>query len=339
MGNALIVGAGSWGTALSLVLADNGYNVKLWDVDRENLDSIRVHHENFKYLPGVFLPQSVSVAEDVNECYRSSDLVVFAVPAQHFGQVFRDADAVLNKDALIVNVAKGIDQNSLKRMSEIALEILPDANYAVLSGPSHAEEVGRRIPTMVTVASYKREVALQAQDAFMNPRLRVYTNDDVVGVELGGSLKNIIAVMTGISDGLGYGDNTRAAMMTRGLTEITRLGIKLGADPNTFSGLSGMGDLIVTSGSMHSRNRRCGILIGQGLEPEQAVKEVGMVVEGVYTARAALKLAREYNVNMPITEALVEIMDGKISARDAFSGIMLREKKHENEDILKKINA
>ena len=258
---------------------------------------------------------------------------MFSVPAQHFRSAFEDALMYLPSDALIVNVAKGIEQKSLKRMSEIAFSLKKDAHYVVLSGPSHAEEVGRGMPTTVAVASPQIEYAEEAQDIFMNDFLRIYTNDDVAGVELGGSLKNIIALGAGISDGLGYGDNAKAAMMTRGITEITRLGVKLGALPITFSGLSGIGDLIVTCTSMHSRNRRCGIMIGEGMDPQEATEKVGMVVEGIYTTDAAYRLAKSVGVEMPITEAIYKIINGELPAKDAVGMLMARSRKHENEDL------
>ena len=220
-------------------------------------------------------------------------------------------------------------------MSEIAYSVKPDVKYVVLSGPSHAEEVGREMPTTVAVASRDMALAREAQDIFMNDFFRIYTNDDVAGLELGGSLKNIIALGAGIADGLGYGDNAKAAMMTRGIVEMTRLGVELGAKPETFSGLSGVGDLIVTCCSMHSRNRRCGILIGQGKDPKEAVKEVGMVVEGMYTADAAYRLAKKVGVEMPITEAIYKVVQGEIAAADAVYALMTRARKGENETLVK----
>ncbi len=332
--NIAVMGAGSWGTALAVTLGRNGHRVRMWDINDVHLKDIKEHRENRRFLPEVLLPEDVDVSADKEEMLSGADLVLFSVPAQHFRRAMTDALNYLPKDALIVNVAKGIEQQSLQRMSEIAFSIDPGLRYVVLSGPSHAEEVGRGMPTTVTVASPRREWAEEAQDLFMNDYLRIYTNDDVAGVELGGSLKNIIALGAGISDGLGYGDNAKAAMMTRGMTEITRLGVRLGADPLTFSGLSGIGDLIVTCTSMHSRNRRCGIMIGQGMPPSEAVEKVGMVVEGMYTTDAAYRLAKKVNVEMPITEAIYQVINGELPAKEAVNRLMSRSRKHENEDVL-----
>ncbi len=239
----------------------------------------------------------------------------------------------LKPEMVAVNVAKGIEQKTLLRMSQIAKEMLPELRYVVLSGPSHAEEVGRLMPTTVAVAAEELALAEYVQDIFMTDTFRVYTNTDVAGVEFGGALKNIIALGAGISDGMGYGDNAKAALMTRGMTEMSRLGVALGAQEGTFAGLSGMGDLIVTCTSMHSRNRRCGILIGQGVSPEAATKQVGMVVEGMFTAEAAWQLSRKAGVEMPITEAIYNVINGNIDAKKAVSALMTRRRKHEMEDI------
>jgi glycerol-3-phosphate dehydrogenase (NAD(P)+) len=328
-----IMGAGSWGTALAVTLAGNGHHVSMWDINQTHLKDIEKNRENKCFLPGVPLPGGVEISENKKDILEKADVVLFSVPAQHFRNAFEDALMFIPSDALIVNVAKGIEQKSLKRMSEIAFSLKEDAHYVVLSGPSHAEEVGRGMPTTVAVASPQIKYAEEVQDIFMNNFLRIYTNDDVAGVELGGSLKNIIALGAGISDGLGYGDNAKAAMMTRGMTEITRLGVKLGALPITFSGLSGIGDLIVTCTSMHSRNRRCGIMIGEGMHPQEAIEKVGMVVEGMYTTDAAYQLAKSVGVEMPITEAIYKIINGDLPANDAVGMLMARSRKHENEDL------
>lgn len=235
----------------------------------------------------------------------------------------------LDNDKVIINVAKGIEQNTLKRLSEVAYELRKDVKYAVLSGPSHAEEVGRKLPTTVAIASEDTEIAKYVQDLFFTDRFRTYVNDDVVGVELGGALKNIIALGAGISDGMGFGDNAKAALMTRGLTEISRLGIALGAKQETFAGLTGMGDLIVTCTSMHSRNRRCGIMIGEGLSPVEATEKIGMVVESMFTTKAAYGLAKKVGVEMPITEKIYEVINGELKAADAVEILMGRERKNE----------
>ena len=290
--------------------------------------------ENVRYLPGVKLPGGISIKKTPEEVLSQVELVVFSAPAQHFRSALTQAKPYLTKDMVLVNVAKGIEQKTLLRLSQIAFELVPGANYVALSGPSHAEEVGQGLPTTLVAASPNPALAELVQDVFMSKRLRVYTNTDLVGVELGGALKNIIALGAGISDGMGFGDNAKAALMTRGLTEITRLGIELGALESTFAGLTGVGDLIVTCTSMHSRNRRCGIMIGEGMDPKDAIQKVGMVVEGVYTTEAAYQLAKKMGVEMPITEKIYQVIQGKLNARDAVTQLMSREKKHETEESL-----
>ena len=290
------------------------------------------HRENVDYLPGVQLSDNIQMAYSSEEALKDADVVLFSAPAQHFRSALTSAKEYIRPDALIINVAKGIEKGTHKRMSEIATEIMGDEvmdRYVVLSGPSHAEEVGRRMPTTVATASRNMEAAKKIQDLCMTDRFRVYTIDDVVGVELGGALKNIIALGAGISDGMGFGDNAKAALMTRGLAEITRLGIKLGARPETFAGLTGTGDLIVTCTSMHSRNRRCGIMMGEGMAPEEATAKVGMVVEGMFTAEAAYELAKIAGVEMPITDAIYQVTQGMLKASDAVGLLMERDKKHE----------
>ena len=282
-----------------------------------------------RYLPGIKFPDTLNVKDSVKETLEGRDIVLFSAPAQHFRSALTGAKEYLTKEMVVVNVAKGIEQGSLMRMSEIALEIAPDMKYVALSGPSHAEEVGKAMPTTVAVASTNPEYAKYIQEEFSTERFRVYTSDDVVGLELGGALKNIIALGAGISDGMGFGDNAKAALMTRGLAEMKRLGLKLGADPQTFLGLAGVGDLIVTCTSMHSRNRRCGIMIGEGMNPKEATEKVGMVVEGMFTAIAAKELAMKVDVDMPITESINDVIDGKISAKEAVEYLMGREKRHE----------
>ena len=324
-----ITGAGSWGTALATVLAGKGHRVRIWDIDERHLRSMEEHRENVDYLPGVPLDDNIEITYTTEAALKDADVVLFSAPAQHFREALTSALEYIGNAAIVINVAKGIEQKSLKRMSEIAAEHLDLDRYVVLSGPSHAEEVGRRLPTTVAAASYDLKAAEAVQDLFMTDRFRVYTTEDVVGVELGGALKNIIALGAGISDGMGFGDNAKAALMTRGLAEITRLGIKLGARPETFAGLTGTGDLIVTCTSMHSRNRRCGIMIGEGMSPEEATKKVGMVVEGMFTTEAAYELARRENVEMPITEAIYIAIKGEITAAEAVGLLMGRTRKHE----------
>lgn len=329
-----IFGAGSWGTALAVSLAGGGHSVGIWDINAEHLAQMEQERENVRYLPGVKLPGGISIKKTPEEVLSQVELVVFSAPAQHFRSALTQAKPYLTKDMVLVNVAKGIEQKTLLRLSQIAFELAPGANYVALSGPSHAEEVGQGLPTTLVAASPHPALAELVQDVFMSKRLRVYTNTDLVGVELGGALKNIIALGAGISDGMGFGDNAKAALMTRGLTEITRLGIELGALESTFAGLTGVGDLIVTCTSMHSRNRRCGIMIGEGMNPKDAIQKVGMVVEGVYTTEAAYQLAKKMGVEMPITEKIYQVIQGKLDARDAVTQLMSREKKHETEESL-----
>ena len=332
MSNIGVIGAGSWGTALATVVADKGNQVRIFDVDEKHLRSMEEHRENVDYLPGVPLSDNIQMAYSNEDALKDAEVVLFSAPAQHFRSALTAALPYIGADALIINVAKGIEKGTHKRMSEIAAEILGDAamdRYVVLSGPSHAEEVGRKLPTTVATASRVHEAAVEIQDLFMTDRFRVYTTDDVVGVELGGALKNIIALGAGISDGMGFGDNAKAALMTRGLAEITRLGLKLGARPETFAGLTGTGDLIVTCTSMHSRNRRCGILMGEGMSPEDAIAKVGMVVEGMFTAEAAYELAKLSDVEMPITEAIYKVTKGEIAAPEALESLMGRSRKAE----------
>ena len=267
---------------------------------------------------------------ELKPALEGADYAVYAVPAQAFREVFAASLPYLPAEALVVNVAKGIELGSLKRLSEVAREYAPALHYAALSGPSHAEEIAESLPTAVTVCAEEAADAARAQQLFMTESFRIYTGSDLIGTEIGGAVKNVIALAAGISDGLGFGDNTKAALMTRGMAEISRLGQALGADPATFPGLTGFGDLIVTCTSMHSRNRRCGILIGQGLSAKEAAERVGMVVEGIPTARAARDLARQMRLEMPITDAVCRVLSGEISAREAVSLLMTRDGKAEN---------
>ncbi len=330
-----VIGGGSWGTALAVSLSGNGHTVKIWDLDKTHLEELSKNRENVRYLPEVKFPEGLQIAFSVEEAIADADIVLFSVPAQHFRSALDGAIPYLKAEMILVNVAKGIEQKSLMRLSEIAFEKIPDAKYVVISGPSHAEEVGKAMPTTLVSASKDSEIAEYIQDVFMSEHLRIYTNSDVIGVELGGALKNIIALGAGISDGMGFGDNAKAAMMTRGITEIARLGVKLGADLSTFSGLTGIGDLIVTCTSMHSRNRRCGILIGEGMKPTEATKKVGMVVEGMYTTEAAYQLAQKVGVEMPITEQIYNVINEKTDAREAVLSLMTRQRKHETEELFK----
>lgn len=324
-----IIGAGSWGTALGITLSTKGYKVKICDINKDHLEEMKQHRENKRYLPGIKFNDNFYIADSTKDALKDADIALFSAPAQHFRSAFKEAIPFITPNMIVVNVAKGIEQGTLMRLSEIAYELKPDVKYVVLSGPSHAEEVGKALPTTVAVASRNAEYAELIQDVFMTDRFRVYTNDDVIGVELGGALKNIIALGAGISDGMGFGDNAKAAMMTRGITEMSRLGAKLGADIGTFSGLTGIGDLIVTCTSMHSRNRRCGIMIGEGIKPSEATSRVGMVVEGMFTAEAAYELAKKVEIEMPITECIYNVIKEKIDAKDAVDLLMGRDKKNE----------
>ena len=326
-----VIGAGSWGTALAITLSAKGHQVKIWDLDKPLLEDMEKSRENTKYLKGILLGENLHIVKTMQEALDGVEIAVFSVPAQHFRNALTGAKPFLKEDMIVVNVAKGIEQKTLFRLSQIAEEIMPGLKYAVLSGPSHAEEVGLGLPTTVAVASKDEDVSHKVQSTFITNRFRVYTGGDVTGVELGGSLKNIIALGAGISDGVGFGDNAKAALMTRGLAEITRLGVALGAEAPTFAGLTGVGDLIVTCTSMHSRNRRCGIMIGQGMDPSAAKAKVVMVVEGMFTAEAAYALAKKAGVEMPITEQIYKVIQGKITARDAVEILMGRDKKHEQE--------
>jgi len=325
-----IIGAGSWGTALAVTLSKKGHHVKIWDINEDHLKSLEKSRENIRFLPGIKFNDNIQVCFSVEETLKDAHIGLFSAPAQHFRGALSGALPYISKDTVVVNVAKGIEQKSLMTMSQIAKEIAPELKYAVLSGPSHAEEVGIGLPTTVSVASEDMAIAEYIQEVFITDRFRVYTNHDVLGVELGGALKNIIALGAGISDGMGFGDNAKAAMMTRGIAEISRLGVKLGADAATFSGLSGIGDLIVTCTSMHSRNRRCGILIGEGMKPSDATAKIGMVVEGMFTAEAAYQLAKKVGVEMPITQCIYAVINNEIDAKEAVISLMGRDKKHES---------
>lgn len=328
-----VLGAGSFGTALAICANKNNHKVTLWARRPEQCEELLTLRENRKYLEGIKIPGAVAVENSIREALKAADMIIFAVPTQSFRTVFEEAAEHAQDNSIIVNVAKGIEKGSLKLISQIVEEMSSKMNktfdYVVLSGPSHAEEVGKFMPTTLVAAAKTLKNAEKVQDALMSDSLRIYTNKDVIGVELGGALKNIIALGAGISDGIGFGDNAKAALMTRGITEITRLGLALGASKETFSGLTGVGDLIVTCTSMHSRNRRCGILIGEGNKPQEAIAKVGMVVEGISTAEAAYSLAKKLKVEIPITEAICNVINEKITAVEAVNILMGRDKKYE----------
>ena len=329
MAKMSVRGSGSWVLALALLLHDNGHEVLLWSARPENARKLREKRENPDRLPGVRLPDEIDVLTDMERALKDVDVTVLAVASPYIRSTAHKMAPFVCKDQKIVNVAKGIEEKTLKTLSEVIEEEIPQGNVAVLSGPSHAEEVGRGLPTTCVISAHSQKTAEYLQSIFMSPVFRVYTTPDILGVELGGALKNVIALAAGTADGLGYGDNTKAALITRGITEIGRLGKKMGAQMETFYGLSGIGDLIVTCASKHSRNRKAGYLIGQGYTMEEAMKEVQMVVEGVYSARAARELAEKYEVEMPIiTEVNRVLFEGK-SAAEAVMDLMLRDKKVE----------
>lgn len=334
MAKVSVVGAGSWGTALALLLHKNGHEVILWSVIKEEVEMLRTKREHESKLPGVRIPDEVVVTDDLGMTLTDRDLVVLAVPSPFTRSTARSMKELVQDGQIIVNVAKGIEENTLMTLSEIIEEEIPQANVAVLSGPSHAEEVGRGLPTTCVVGARTKETAENIQGLFMCPVFRVYTSPDILGIELGGSLKNVIALAAGIADGLGCGDNTKAALITRGIAEIKRLGIAMGAHAETLTGLSGIGDLIVTCASQHSRNRKAGYLMGQGYTMQEAMDEVKMVVEGVYSAKAALTLSEKYRIDMPIVKEVNKVLfEGKKPA-DALSELMMRVKKDETGESL-----
>ncbi len=325
-----ILGAGSWGTALAVLLDNNGHRVQVWSTFEEEVRMLSDTHEHSEKLPGVKIPETISFTNDLEESTRDKDVIVLAVPSPFTRETARRIGKYLKQGQRVVNVAKGIEEATLMTLSDIIEEEIPQADVSVLSGPSHAEEVGRKIPTTCVVSSRTQETAEYLQSIFMSPVFRVYTTPDMLGVELGAALKNVIALAAGVADGLGYGDNTKAALITRGVAEICRLGVRMGARMETFYGLSGMGDLIVTCASVHSRNRRAGFLIGQGRTMKEAMDEVKMVVEGVYSAKAAKGLAEKYQIEMPIVTEVCKALFEDKPAADAVNDLMLRDKKVES---------
>lgn len=329
MAKVSVLGAGSWGTALAVLLHNNGHDVILWSALGREIDVLREKRENVNKLPGVKIPEPIDITVDLERSLRDADVAVLAVPSPYTRNTCKRIAPFIKNGQILVNVAKGIEEKTLLTLSEMIEQELPDADVSVLSGPSHAEEVGKGLPTTCVISSHKRETAEYLQGIFMSPVFRVYTTPDMLGVELGAALKNVIALAAGTADGLGYGDNTKAALITRGITEIARLGVKMGAHMETFYGLSGIGDLIVTCASVHSRNRKAGYLMGKGYSMEEAMEEVKMVVEGVYSAKAAKGLAEKYEVEMPIiTEVNKVLFEGK-PASEAVIDLMVRDKKVE----------
>ncbi|MBB5172905.1 NAD(P)H-dependent glycerol-3-phosphate dehydrogenase [Texcoconibacillus texcoconensis] len=331
-----VLGSGSWGTALSVVLADNGHDVRLWGRSQDVVDDINLNRKNEKYLnEEIEIPEKVHASTDLSEVVTGVDTVIFVVPTKAVRPVCQEISQYIQSPVTFVHASKGVEPGSSLRISEMMAEELPQnivEAIVALSGPSHAEEVSLRQPTTVTSSSNDQEAAKRVQDLFMNASFRVYTNSDMIGVELGGALKNIIALASGLTNGLGYGDNAKAALMTRGLAEISRLGTKMGANPLTFAGLSGLGDLIVTCTSVHSRNWRAGQLIGQGMSVDDVLEEMGMVVEGIRTTKAAKQLADQEKVEMPITSELYDVLFHDKTPEDAVQQLMVRVKKQEVEE-------
>lgn len=327
-----MIGAGSWGTSLSILLSNNGHQVRVWSRFQEEVDLLSREREHKDKLPGVKIPDSVVFTTDLKTCLEGHDYVVIVLPSQTVRENARLLAPYLSPEDIVVLCSKGIEEGSGKRLSQVVLEEAPGVRVVALYGPSHAEEVALGIPTTVVAACPDQEAAMKVQDLFMSPCFRVYTSSDIIGAEIGAALKNIIALCAGISDGLGYGDNSKAALMTRGITEIARLGTAMGANASTFSGLTGIGDLIVTCTSHHSRNWRAGNLIGKGYSPEEAMAAVKMVVEGISAAKAVKGLMDRYQISMPISlEAYRILFEGK-DCRKAVYDLMTRSRKHESED-------
>ena len=330
MAKAGVLGAGSWGTALSVLLCDNGHQVTMWSIDENEVKMLNEKREHETKLPGVKLPDQLIVTGDLEDTVKGKDFLVLAVPSPFTRSTAAKMSPCVADGQIIVDVAKGIEESTLMTLSQQIRQEIPQADVAVLSGPSHAEEVGSRLPTTCVIGATTRKTAEYLQSMFISKVFRVYTSPDILGIELGGSLKNVIALAAGIADGLGYGDNTKAALITRGIAEIARLGVKMGGKIESFTGLTGIGDLIVTCASVHSRNRKAGYLIGQGRSVQEAMDEVKMVVEGVYSAKAAAKLAEKYQVSMPIVEEVNKVLfEGKAPAR-AVDDLMMRESRSEN---------
>lgn len=329
MANISVLGAGSWGLGLALLLNNNGHNVTVWSVLNDEIVMLQTEREHKRCLPGVRIPDSITISGDTANVINNADVLVLAVASPYTRSTAKLIAPFVKEGQIIVNVAKGVEEHTLLTLCQIVEEEIPQAKVAVLSGPSHAEEVSRGIPTTCVIGAHEKNTAEYLQNIFMSDVFRVYTSPDMLGICIGGALKNVIALAAGIADGLGYGDNTKAALITRGNAEITRLGVAMGANPHTFSGLSGIGDLIVTCASMHSRNRRAGILIGKGYTKDQAMEEVQMVVEGVFSAKAALELSKKYNIEMPIVEQVNKVLFEDKPAAEAVKELMLRDKKIE----------
>jgi glycerol-3-phosphate dehydrogenase (NAD(P)+) len=324
-----LLGGGSWGTALSKLLSENGHEVTVWLRDEEQCRTLSTERVNKKYLPKVQIPENIVFTSNIDEAVKNAEILLIVTPTQMIRSILKQISEEYKRDKIIINASKGIEIGTMCLVSDIVNEETRNCSFAVLSGPSHAEEVGLSLPTAITVACDDKDVAEKIQDAFMSTYFRVYTNEDVIGAEIGGALKNIIALGAGISDGVGYGDNAKAALMNRGIVEIARLGIAMGADIHTFYGLSGIGDLIVTCTSKHSRNWNAGYLIGQGMSKNEAISKIGMVVEGIPTTYAAYELSKKLKVEMPIVTAMYDILENNSDVKETVNKLMLRDKKEE----------
>lgn len=329
MSKVTFLGAGSFGTALGILLAKKDNEVALWDRDEHVVHDINSNRKNDRYIKGLMLPSNVTAYEKIEDALVNSEFVVLAVPSHIIRTLCRSIKGKIGKNSIVINIAKGIEEGTNLRLSEVIKEELPNNPVVVLSGPSHAEEVCIGIPTTVVVTSSEMECAEKVQDLFMDQSFRVYTNDDIIGVEVGGAVKNIIALAAGVLDGIGYGDNAKAALMTRGMTEIARIGVAMGGKAETFFGLTGMGDLIVTCTSVHSRNRKAGLLIGSGKTMDEAVAEVGMIVEGIKACRAFYDLKEKIGVSMPITDIAYKVLFHDKNPEEAVVELMERDKKSE----------
>lgn len=328
-----ILGAGSWGTALAKLLHKNGHQVAVWSIDKKEVEMLQTEREHKSKLPGVKLPEDIIFTNCIEEAMKDKDFLVLAVPSVFTRSTAKSMKPFIKQGQIVVNVAKGIEETTLMTLTEQIEEELPEADVAVLSGPSHAEEVGRELPTICVVGAKTKETAKCLQAAFMNEVFRIYISSDILGIEIGGALKNVIALAAGIADGLGYGDNTKAALITRGIAEITRLGVAMGGKPESFSGLTGIGDLIVTCASVHSRNRKAGYLIGKGRTMKEAMDEVQMVVEGVYSAKAGLALAQKYGESVPIIEQINLVLFEDKDPKEAVNELMTRNPGLENMEL------
>lgn len=331
--NICILGAGSWGTALTVLLSTKGHSVTVWSIDKNEVDMLNESREHKSKLPGVIVDDSVIFTTDIEAAIKDKEMIVMVVPSPFVRSTAKLAAPFVKATQVIVSASKGIEESTLMTLTDVILDEIPQANVGVLSGPSHAEEVGKLMPTTVVVGAKDKETALLIQDTFMTDFFRVYTSPDIIGIELGGALKNVIALAAGIGDGLGCGDNAKAALITRGISEIKRLGIAMGGQPETFSGLSGIGDLIVTCASKHSRNRNAGYLMGQGKTYKEAMEEVKMVVEGVYSAKAALALSKKYNIEMPIVEMINRILFDDFPTIDAMKLLLTRMRTSESLEL------